>query len=365
MKMAREVLLRILNTAKPALASKNPLMELTHYWFDGEQVSAYDDVIGIQCALKTDFRGGVPGDLLLGVLEKSLSKEVSLDLAEDGKNLSVRAGSFRLDLAVLPIEDRVWTPEPQDWQHAAKLSAEFVEALDLVMISVGDEKSGNPEQRGVTLIPQSGAVDLYSTDARSLSWVRVAVEEALWSSFDLDRCIFPTPFCEQLIKIFDRERTLLVAGENAVHVQTYVGVDKETGAQHQTLLFARLVDDPAPVDFAGVVDKHLTSTHFVPIPARLELALDRALVVLSRVGQNVPAQFSVENHGIFLEAETQLGRIEDGVSLEGEAVHPDISVKADPGLIRRALAGRRGLTFSAQSVVLRGPDNFYHIIATN
>ena len=68
----------------PALSDKELIPVLTHFWFSGDKVMAFNDQIAIEVELKTNFTGAVPGRTLLEFLEKSeSSKEVKFKLTDD------------------------------------------------------------------------------------------------------------------------------------------------------------------------------------------------------------------------------------------------------------------------------------------
>src|SRR5579863_1775696 len=129
MKISRTNLLATLKLASPALASnKNQVLELSHFWLDGEFLSAYDDVIGIRVGCKSDVEGGVPGDKVVGVLENSRARDVTLEVAKGG-NMLLKAGSAHITLAMRPIKDWFWHPEVPD-RDGFVITEEFQRAID-------------------------------------------------------------------------------------------------------------------------------------------------------------------------------------------------------------------------------------------
>ena len=80
--MEKSYLLDALNKTAPALALRDHIPIFTHFCFDGENVTTYNDVIGIQTPCKTDVVGAVPGKVFQKMVECGSSGVV--DLVKDG-----------------------------------------------------------------------------------------------------------------------------------------------------------------------------------------------------------------------------------------------------------------------------------------
>src|SRR6266446_7416930 len=151
MKINRQIFLGALKLASVALSNnKNQVEELNHFWFDGNHLSAFDDVLGVRVSFETEFKGGVKGDVLLGILENSRAKDVTIE-QDDDKNLlikvnnhkskdeSIKVGAARVKLALRPIEDWFWKPGlPVDIGY--NITDEFLKGVDLTLLSVGTGK---------------------------------------------------------------------------------------------------------------------------------------------------------------------------------------------------------------------------------
>src|SRR5258708_37719206 len=107
MSYLRKDFLDILNIARPALASKDLVEELVCFWFVNDKVYAYNDVIGIQLPLKTDFTGGIRGSLILGLLDKSRAKDIFIEPINDGEML-LRAANTRLTMPLFEDKRSLW-----------------------------------------------------------------------------------------------------------------------------------------------------------------------------------------------------------------------------------------------------------------
>ncbi len=348
MKISRLGLLGLLKALGPAIAgSKNQLPELSCVWFSGSHASAFNDVLGIRVAFATEFTGGVLGEKLLGVLERSRAKEV--DVVIEGEDALLKIGAARIKLTRRPIEDWFWKPEvPEDAGYA--VTKPFRDAIDLLLLSVGSASVLNPEQRGITVIQNGKVADLYSTDAVSLSWTQVDTSKQ--KVFDhSSRLILPTTFCEQVKSL--KNDAELRFDENAVYCLTKFG---EGDDQAEALIFSRLVEDDNPVPFEDVVKQHVTDDKGVEVPTQLKLRASRAMVLLG----DQPVQIEVEDNHLYLFAQTAFGEVDDVLKVGN---HPNVKIKIDMALLHRALDGRERMTIAEHGVVMTGPESFVHIIS--
>jgi hypothetical protein len=357
-KVNRVELLGLLKILAPALASpRNSVAELSHLWFDGESVSAFNDVLGIRVAFPTEFTGGFLGEKLIGVLERSRRAEVSVDV--EGENATLKIGPARITLTCRPIEDwsGIWEPQvPKEVGY--EITDQFREAVDLALVSVGSANVLNPEQRGVTVVQNGKAADLYSTDAVSLSWARIDTGNRPVAPAG-SRLILPTPFCEQVTAL--KGPAELKFDENAAYcLADVVTTGKKAGEDtkaYEMLIFSRLVEDENPVSFEDVVKQHVWEGQGVAVPAQLKLRAERAMVLLSEE----PLEVEVEDGQLYLYAQTPYGEVDDVLKFPD---HPDAKAKVDAALLHRALDGRERMAISKDSVVLTGPKSFTHIIST-
>lgn len=359
MKMSREYLLAVLKAASPALANaKNPVQELSCLWFSGTTVAAYDDVIGIQVAFEAEFTGGVSGEKLLGLLENSAAREVTLEDTGDG-NLAMKLGGAKVKLALRPFEDWFWHPElPRD-ATSWPITDEFLDGVRLALISVGASKVLDPGQRGVTVIQDGDRADLYTTDATCMSWASVHTGDSPVVASG-GRFIMPTPFCEQLGDVAAVGQVLTV-DEDAAYLTGLAKIGKAEGGT-SFLLFCRLVDDDNPIDFKSVIGDNVPADGAFDLPGALGMALDRAMVVLD---EGAPVQLDVEEGAMYLLANTgAVGEVDDGIKLHGADDHPAVTVRVDPKLLRRGLEGRESMRVTENVVVLRGPGDFVHVVST-
>ena len=355
MRIGRLPLLALLKVLSPAIAgSKNQVPELCCVWFDGEYASAFNDVVGVRIKFPTEFTGGLLGEKLIGVLDRSQSKEIDLEI--DGEDARLSIGAARIKLTHRPIEDWFWKPEIPDGD-AFDAPAEFRDVVGRLLMSVGAASVLNPEQRGVTVVQNGKAADLYSTDAVTLSHAKIDTGKGGLVESGA-RVILPTPFCELLRAV--KSKAEIVLDDNAVYCLTTVdlGADgEESTAKNEMLIFAKLVESDETIKFDEVVKEHVVGSEFVNIPEQLKLRAERAMVLLGEQA----VELEVADGQLYLYADTPYGEVDDVVKFAG---HPDIKVKVDLEKVHRALDQCDKMTIGKSALVMTGEGGFLHIIAT-
>lgn len=349
MKFDRRELLRELEKAKPALADKDLLEELLFFWFDKDTITAYNDkTLGIQVPFETKLRGGLRGTILLGLLSNSLG-EVEIESAEKG-DVVIKIGgkktkSTKLKMPLLAI-DRV----PYELPDVSKakpvtLTAAFYEGLKTVMTSVS-ATANVPDLKGVTIVNQA-ALQLYTTDAKTISWATIKDVKG-WPIKPGHRVILPIPFVEQLVALGD-DRTKLHLTEDDVVAITGDGA----------MLFAGLIESDRPINFQETIETARKDVQLVTMPKKLKLMLERADVMLMGQQEQV-IDMAVEDGELDLHTSTFYGVLRDNVQLE--EIPKDVSLKANPGLLKRALPNCTTFGMSNDTVIVAG-ENFMHLVA--
>ncbi|MDE2426270.1 MAG: hypothetical protein KGO96_10240 [Elusimicrobia bacterium] len=357
MRINRLELLGLLKIVSPALAGpKHAVQEMCCVWFDGQHISGFNDVLGVQVDFKTEFTGGMLGDKLIGVLERSTAKEI--DFQAEGEDAVLKIGNASIKLTRRPIEDWFWSPEVPG-SAGYEVTKQFREAVDLVLMSVGSSAAVNPEQRGVTIIQNGKGADLYSTDAVSLS--RAYVSTGNRTIIDR-RVVLPTVLCEQFKMLkgsielrFDDGAVYCLAAVDPVGRKAESGEVRRT---YGAVVFSRLIDDEEPVDFEDVVSTYeVPKDGGAPVPSQLKRRAERAMVVLG----DHPLEVRVEDGYLHLDAQTPYGEVHDRLKFPD---HPDAELKIDASLLNRALEGREAMVLSENGVVMTGPADFLHIIGS-
>lgn len=352
MKMVRSELLAALNVVRPAIAAKDLIEELAHVWFDGETMTAYNDAdLGMQVPFVTPFKGGLRGELLFGILNNSRAKEVSLEDSKNEGQMVLKAAAAKVDLVVLPEDRAVWQFPEVDGKSYFTIRNSFLAVLKAVLVAVGNDTT-KPEKLGVTFeFDKSGAV-LYTTDSKSIAEGVVHLEKK--GIKEGRRVILPTAFCEQVLRT-------CADGDRIDLWET--GVVATTKAA--TKVYARQVDFTDPLDFASVLDKHNVGNGkgSFEIPARLELALERALVILNgEPGENI--RLTVSAGKLRLEvAKEGRGTLDDSVPID-KGSPPDVSVLVDPAMLKRALPLTVDMIIGKDAVLMLD-DQFSYLVSTS
>jgi DNA polymerase III sliding clamp (beta) subunit (PCNA family) len=265
--MIRTELLRLLTLAAPALARTEFVPILSHFWFTGSKLIAYNDQIGVSVACKTDFKGAVKGDVLLGLIKQSRAREVIFEEVEGG--LQIKAGTAKIKLALEAPSAFLWkmpTPDPKH-QITITKSAAFLECLQMVMRSVSSDTT-IPDKLGVTFMAEEGGVALYAADTESMSYAHFPLKTK-WPA----RVILPALFCEHLNAVCagTMEKITLEVHEDRVLAEC-------EGVQ----IYSRIIESERPLPFKETFDENYSaksSKARVPIPSKMKLILERACII--------------------------------------------------------------------------------------
>ncbi|MBU6429580.1 MAG: hypothetical protein KGR26_11245 [Cyanobacteria bacterium REEB65] len=177
----------------------------------------------------------------------------------------------------------------------------------------------------MTILFDGAGLHMFTTDSKSIGIAQVEMGKS-----GKGRCILPTAFCEQLLRL-GGEGTILEIRDDCAIASTKAGV----------LVYARLVHAEQPRDFfeimarEGVDDPEKVEGLF-EIPGRLSLALERAIVLLDGAADG---QFEIKiADGKMLIQASASGRgdlKDDSVDVPDDL--PEISCSIDPELIKRAI----------------------------
>jgi len=335
--------------AAPALASSSLVPIFTCFWFSGDSVMAFNDMIAIRVPCRTDFAGAVQGSTLLALLKASRAREV--EMLAKGNELQIRAAGARLKLPVFPVEDFVFEMPKPAAKDAASISAEaFRAGLAACLRSVSSDTSV-ADQLGVTVIPSAGALDLYATNDRTMTHARVATKKSPFQS----RVVLSGQFCEQLLRLTTKDKQIALE----LH-DDYALLSAGDGVT----LFGRLIEVDKPLDFAGVAKDHLPGNYveaMCPVPARLPAALDRAVVVADTSVATGDTSMTITDGKIRLVTKSERGEASDGVAI-GD--HADAAVKINPALVRSALEFYDKILVAKRCVVLMKGADTTHMISS-
>jgi DNA polymerase III sliding clamp (beta) subunit (PCNA family) len=340
--MERKVLLQALQSIQPALADHQMLPILSHFWFKGGKVTAFNDIIAMQRPLPADFEGAVPGEQLLGLLNASKSSEVALTV--EGKELLFKAGRVKAKLALLGTDsfDSLFEMPAFDTAHSI-VASNLRPAIEHCLRSVSSDVT-RPQHNGVTVLVSHGVMSLYATNAVTLASAQVD----LGKTQDRARVILPKRFCEQAIRLSNGKALL------------QFDADKVMLRDEAVLLFSRLIEAGGePLDFEAMIDKHWPE-HEALIPARLPLAVERACIMANSVQEQRYTEIGCQDGRMRLHTQSPYGEVED--VLTTDAGQDDWSVKVDPSYLR-GIERFDKLTVTKEAIVCSNASGDLYLIA--
>lgn len=359
--MKREALLRVLSTVEPAIAGNDLIPVLTHYWFTGRTVMAYNDVIAISAPYKTNIKGAIRGSLLSGILSKLSGEEV--DFSQEGDSVIIKSKRSKM-VAPLLSTDTFLFKFPKSGEPTLTLKekqvGELAAAFDICLQALSRRVS-EPQRLGITIVPDKKGLCFYATDSITLSSAALAAK-----SHSLDRTVtLAKPFCESAQKLLSgkgvKNVSLEVTDEYAILT---IGEDDDA-----ILLYGRLVDDPNPPKFKDVVKQYLpegSSESMVTIPKAFEAALDRAYLVVHKALEPSTQISVVESKNgdvlVRIAAKSEQGEVTESVKIDE---HADVSLGIDLSRLRDCdISKFDRILFDEACIVLGRGSDMLHLIAT-
>lgn len=312
--MDRSKLIDILSDVEPALAAKELVPVLSHFWFTGKQVMGYNDHVAISTPCATEFKGAVP-KTLLSLLKTSKAKEIEFDV--DGDNMVVKAASSKFKLSVLPKEDFVFTMPKVEVPKLPVDAGRFLQALEACMFSIGNDTS-RADHMGVTFIRDDSELLMFATDRATISHGSVHLK----GKYPFNgRVIVPTDFCQQLLRI--------AKGATELHLEI---TDEHVFLTHNgTQLFGRNVEPDMPLDFIAMFDRLYPTAaekKLCPIPTKLQQVLERACIVTDSAVDKTKMKVKVADGIANFVSVSERGEVVD--KLQVPETHPQVSCNIDP-----------------------------------
>lgn len=343
----RESFLRNLVLVRPAVANQAYIAALTHFFFDGVSVTAYNDVAAISVRTSLDLVLCLPADNLQKILNSLSADKVMVTQAEAG-SVTLSAGRSKIKLPTMTAEDFPFELPVSDPYGTFKVSDAMLRGIEKCLVGVGQDPT-HPAQMGIT-IESDGT--LYSTDNFTISRYRIAGKIPLPGNSPV---IMPTFFCQQLLalaKAFPDEPV-----EIDIRTESLVAVIGE-----QATLFTKLLVDVEPMNFSHIINRHLEgedlSDLLMDIPDGFDSAFDRALLILSG-DIDKATKLSVKDGRLKLYSSSQNGESSDTLILkvpDTEAIH------VDPSLVSRSSKICRKIALLPKVMVM-ADGGFTHLIA--
>jgi DNA polymerase III sliding clamp (beta) subunit (PCNA family) len=349
--MQRLELVEKLERVSPALSNNNLVPVLSHYWFKGDVLLAYNDQIAISTKLSSEFVGAVP-NTLIQLLSASRAKDVEFTTNEDN-NLVVKAASAKFKLPFLAEKsfDIFEMPKPDSKQALPVDMGKFLEAIDSAMRSLKEDTS-MPDSLGITLAMSGSDIHLYATNDATISYANVKVKP------------YTTEFRVVLSGNFCRQMLLIAKTGGSSHVEIHS--DYSLFVCNNTILFGRLIDVQRPLDFDAVIESSFPQElhkNLVSIPTKLQLMLERAIIITESKTERSKTAISIKD-GIarFVSQSPEKGEVKDSVQLEAQ--HPDVSVTIDPRLFKAGYGWADKMLLTDQCLIMSKGDSLYLVSAS-
>lgn len=314
--MKYDDMMKKLDAVAPALSTSSILAILTHIWFVNKKyVMAFNDEIALRTELKTEFEGAVPGRLLIDLLKASPSDQIEITTNEN--SVTVKSDKVKLKIGLLPPSTFIF-----DMPRSGRASIEadeiekFINALEFCNLSLRDDVS-QPDQMGVTIIPEKGTLYFYSTDTTTISSVILQIQHTL-----KERVIVPRQFCQQAIALRKEVEHIEINQEFAL-LKT-----------KDVTLYGRIVVSDDPWNFEEVINRNYTNEDkLIKVPTELIPILTRAMIVADN---QHPMQVKSEKENSLMTFYSKSGNasVKDTLRIK----HPDVQMSLDPRLIRNGLA---------------------------
>lgn len=344
MEFDRKELVDKLNSLRPAIAEQGLIPELSHIWFTGKSVRAFNGGLGIRRPLKLDFECGLPGKMLLDLVGTSSLDKVSLEQSEDNEVL-VSMGKSKVKLASMPSDGAVWpfpSKFPKD-KTTIKLTAPVLDALDKLKF-VKLNKPALVIHNGVLIVPMEGGkgADLFSTDSNSIA--RVAVNDVKFK----ERILIDWRFGEQIAKLFNPGVRLLVERDQLV-----------VGGVDGIIMGTNRMEVPDSPDVKATFEKAYQSEKHVAIPKGFATALERAAII---AGTEDPLiAIDVDGKTMVVRASFAHGVLNAKVKLD-KSMPPMKRVFTGP-LIERGLGLSSKFAVTPGAFCMSGEEGFAYVLS--
>lgn len=349
MKFDRKELLDTLGSLRPAIADQGLIPELSHIWFNGKSVRAFNGGLGIRRKFKLDFPCGLPGKVLLDLLGTSSQDTAVLD--KTGNNeVTIQLGKSKgTKLGIMPSDGAVW-PFPTKFpkgDKAIELSASFVEALDKLKF-VKLPKAALVVHNGILVVPNEGAkgCHLYATDSNTIA--RVEIKDVTLAE-GRSQFLIDWRLADQIVKLFKSGVKLLVERDCIV-----------VGGQRGILVGSNRLELPDTPDVPTFFSNAYVGKGQTDVPKGFATALERAAIVAGNDEPLVILDASKET--LVVKGTYGLGFVNESLKLGKEV--PAVKRAFLGPMITRGLGLVSKFVVSPTSLACSGEKGFSYVVAT-
>ena len=260
-----KVLKQALTHVRPALSQQTHVPILSHVCFTGDDLYAFDDVLGILTPVRTSFACAVPGEMLLAVVA-ALPEDAEVELLNSKGKLTVKCGKrSKTQLPVLPSEQFLFDPDNfTKTDQVFRVTEDVQDALKTCLIGVGDTQ----HRVSLTGITVTGDGDFWSTDNITLT-----ATPGTHKGHKEDDFVLPKAFAEKVatLELSQKTNYYVCLGEGYVTLAEKDGIPWVT----HTLMTGK------PENWRDVISKSYSKkTPRDKVPDGLESTIARAFAVL-------------------------------------------------------------------------------------
>lgn len=354
MEFNREEFKGMLDVAKIAIDQRDFIPILSHFCFSGTQLTAYNDLLGIQIPCKTNFVCALQAVPLLQLINSTTAETIEIGFTSNTAYLKTgrpRKG-MRARLPYMGKDDFFFK-----WPNAKRLDAftlnkkqtlSLIKGLKLCLSSVGDQ---HLTQMGIVIRGNKSTVILNSTNNKAIS--RYSFRGNL-DCFDND--ILPESFCKAIIKAsetYGSDELEIRKGKDFVLV--------EFGKRCR--IYSKLINNKDPLDFEKVIAEHLPADHKKEVhkfDGELEESFRRALIILSNeLTKTVTVQ--LDGKLATVEARSSIGKLKSSATFPKNL--GKFAFRIDAEFVVKALETTDSIYFGKKAVVFF-KGGYMHLLAT-
>lgn len=349
MKIERTELIKVLDQVKPALATAGSIPELKHIWLDGKFLYAYNGALGIRIAWESELKPcGIPGGVLLGLLNSSSAKE--LEIKQESTQCDLKMGRASATVPVFKSDANPWpfpakVPPGPVGVRSIPLTEELLAGLRQVRI-IRASKPVRVEHHGVVLFPSTDALVLYTTDSHALAEVPV---KGKWNK-ELAKVVLPHGFVSQLLG--------LKAGAKVSVLKDAI-IAEAPGIQ----VCSNLLDSADVWDLPALVDTKVNGKEKrMIVPEAFAEGLERALVLAGSDLENAFVELSVNKKELTLSGRFDQSLLDEKFTLKalGEG-----KISVDLERLKGLYKETEEFAISKSALLLFGKDDALYLVAAH
>ena len=350
--MIRTDLLERLDRVAPALSDNNLIPILSHFWFRGGDLLAYNDKIAISTKLDIEFDGAIPGDTFYALLSASRAKEISI-VPTDDNSITIKAASSRFKMPFLPVKQtEIFEMPAANAKKALPVNiSAFLDAIESCMRSLKEDTS-MPDSLGITIQMDNSGIKFYATNDATISFAHVKVVEQLKES----RVVLSGDFCRQMLSLSKTDKK--------GHIEIYD--DYSLFKCGDSILFGRLVSVPRPLDFDSVIESTFPASakkQLISIPTKLEMILERAIIITESKTERPKTSIVIKDDKAAFYSKSERGEVHDSLLLESG--HPAVEVDVEPRLIKNGYGFFEKMILTEKCVVMVKGSSLYLVSASS